>query len=151
MRLPATALNFGAHTSQTREKYVKQKTVLTRGYSNTNGSTTGRARKIFRMAFCTMRRRRSLRERLTMLVQEAFATGRSRKTRRLPCCCGIKKAKYEKNRFCVRICHQERQDQDLFKVGAMDEITMREIDKLCLTSKPPIQAEDVRRIRHIVV
>lgn len=37
--------------------------------------------------------------------------------------------------------------QDLFKVGAMDEITMREMDKLCLTPKPPIQAEDVRRIR----
>ena len=29
--------------------------------------------------------------------------------------------------------------QDLFKVGAMDEITMREMDKLCLTPKAPIQ------------
>lgn len=37
--------------------------------------------------------------------------------------------------------------QDLFKVGAMNEITMREMDKLCLTPKPPILPEDVRRIR----
>ena len=37
--------------------------------------------------------------------------------------------------------------QDLFKVGAMDEITMREMDKLCLAPKRPFKAEDVRRIR----
>jgi putative transcriptional regulator len=37
--------------------------------------------------------------------------------------------------------------QDLFKVGSMDEITMREMDKFCLTPKCPIQAEDIRRIR----
>ena len=37
--------------------------------------------------------------------------------------------------------------QDLFKAGAMDEITMREIDALCLPSKRPIGPEDIRRIR----
>ena len=37
--------------------------------------------------------------------------------------------------------------QDLFKVGAMDEITMREIDALCLPPKRPFQPEDIRRIR----
>ena len=37
--------------------------------------------------------------------------------------------------------------QDLFKAGAMDEITMREIDALCLPPKSPIRPEDIRRIR----
>ena len=37
--------------------------------------------------------------------------------------------------------------QDLFKAGAMDEITMREIDALCLPRKRPIRPEDIRRIR----
>ena len=37
--------------------------------------------------------------------------------------------------------------QDLFKVGAMDEITMREIEALCLPSKRPFRPEDIRRIR----
>ncbi len=37
--------------------------------------------------------------------------------------------------------------QDLFKAGAMDEITMREIGALCLPPKRPIQPEDIRRIR----
>lgn len=37
--------------------------------------------------------------------------------------------------------------QDLFKVGAMDEITMREIDALCLPPKRPFRPEDIRRIR----
>jgi putative transcriptional regulator len=37
--------------------------------------------------------------------------------------------------------------QDLFKAGAMDEITMRELDALCLPPKRPIQPEDIRRIR----
>ena len=37
--------------------------------------------------------------------------------------------------------------QDLFKAGAMDEITMREIDALCLPPKRPIRPEDIRRIR----
>ncbi|MDO9558711.1 MAG: DNA-binding transcriptional regulator [Syntrophales bacterium] len=37
--------------------------------------------------------------------------------------------------------------RDLFKVGAMDEITMRKIDALCLPSKPPLRPEDIRRIR----
>lgn len=36
---------------------------------------------------------------------------------------------------------------DLFKVGAMDEITMRKIDALCLPPKRPFQPEDIRRIR----
>jgi putative transcriptional regulator len=37
--------------------------------------------------------------------------------------------------------------QDLFKVGAMDEITMRKIDALCLPPKRPFSPEDIRRIR----
>ena len=37
--------------------------------------------------------------------------------------------------------------QDLFKVGAVDEITMREIDALCLPTKRPFRPEDIRRIR----
>jgi putative transcriptional regulator len=37
--------------------------------------------------------------------------------------------------------------QDLFKVGAMDEITKREIDALCLPPERPIRPEDIRRIR----
>jgi len=37
--------------------------------------------------------------------------------------------------------------KDLFKVGAMDEITMREIDTLCLPPKRPFLPEDIRRIR----
>ena len=37
--------------------------------------------------------------------------------------------------------------RDLFKVGAMDEITMRKIDALCLPSKPQFRPEDIRRIR----
>jgi putative transcriptional regulator len=36
---------------------------------------------------------------------------------------------------------------DLFKVGAMDEITMRKMDALCLPPKRPLQPEDIRRIR----
>jgi putative transcriptional regulator len=37
--------------------------------------------------------------------------------------------------------------KDLFKVGAIDEITMREIDVLCLPPKRPFRPEDIRRIR----
>lgn len=37
--------------------------------------------------------------------------------------------------------------QDLFKAGAMDEITMRKIDALCLPLKRPFRPEDIRRIR----
>jgi putative transcriptional regulator len=37
--------------------------------------------------------------------------------------------------------------KDLFKVGAMKEITMHEIDTLCLPPKRPIRPEDMRRIR----
>lgn len=37
--------------------------------------------------------------------------------------------------------------QDLFKVGAMDEITMRGIDALCLPPKRHFKPEDIRRIR----
>ncbi len=36
---------------------------------------------------------------------------------------------------------------DLFKVGAMDEITMRTVDALCLPRKRMFQPEDIRRIR----
>jgi len=37
--------------------------------------------------------------------------------------------------------------KDLFKVGAMDEITMREIEALCLPQKRPFRPQDIRRIR----
>jgi len=37
--------------------------------------------------------------------------------------------------------------QDLFKVGAMDAITMRKVEALCLPSKHPFQPEEIRRIR----
>jgi putative transcriptional regulator len=37
--------------------------------------------------------------------------------------------------------------RDLFKVGAMDEITMRKIDALCLPTQRPFKPEDIRRIR----
>ena len=37
--------------------------------------------------------------------------------------------------------------KDLFKVGAMDEITMRQVEALCLPKKRIFQAEDIRRIR----
>jgi putative transcriptional regulator len=33
------------------------------------------------------------------------------------------------------------------KVGAMDEITMRKLDALCLPPKQPLKPEDIRRIR----
>lgn len=39
--------------------------------------------------------------------------------------------------------------QDLFKVGAMDEITMHTIDALCLPSISPFLPEDIRRIRTV--
>ena len=37
--------------------------------------------------------------------------------------------------------------RDLFKVGAMDEITMHKMDVLCLPTKRPLKPEDIRRIR----
>jgi len=37
--------------------------------------------------------------------------------------------------------------RDLVKVGAMDEITMRKLDALCLPPKRPLEPEDIRRIR----
>jgi putative transcriptional regulator len=37
--------------------------------------------------------------------------------------------------------------RDLVKVGAMDEITMRKLDALCLPPKQPLKPEDIRRIR----
>ena len=37
--------------------------------------------------------------------------------------------------------------QDLFKAGAMDEISMRRIEALCLPPKRPLRPEDIRRIR----
>lgn len=37
--------------------------------------------------------------------------------------------------------------KDLFKVGAMDEITLKEIGSLCLPPKKPLLAKDIKRIR----
>lgn len=37
--------------------------------------------------------------------------------------------------------------QGLHKVGAMDEITMRQIDALCLPANRSFMPEDIRRIR----
>ncbi len=37
--------------------------------------------------------------------------------------------------------------KELFKVGAMDEITMRAVDALCLPTKRMFQPEDIQRIR----
>lgn len=39
---------------------------------------------------------------------------------------------------------------DLFKVGAMNEITMRKMDALCLPPKRPFRPEDIRRILRFV-
>ena len=36
---------------------------------------------------------------------------------------------------------------DLFKAGAMDEITMRQVKALCLPPQRAFQPEDIRRIR----
>ncbi|OPY03599.1 MAG: Antitoxin igA-2 [Syntrophorhabdus sp. PtaB.Bin184] len=37
--------------------------------------------------------------------------------------------------------------QGLFKIGAMKEITMRQVEALCLPSMRPFRPEDIRRIR----
>jgi putative transcriptional regulator len=37
--------------------------------------------------------------------------------------------------------------RDLFKAGAMDEITLRKVEALCLPKKQPFKPEDIRRIR----
>ena len=37
--------------------------------------------------------------------------------------------------------------RDLLEVGAMDEITMRKMEALCLPSKRPFNPEEIRRIR----
>jgi putative transcriptional regulator len=37
--------------------------------------------------------------------------------------------------------------RDLFKAGAMDEITMRKVNALCLPPKRTFRPEDIRRIR----
>ncbi|RNA65274.1 helix-turn-helix domain-containing protein [Prosthecochloris sp. ZM_2] len=37
--------------------------------------------------------------------------------------------------------------KDLFKAGAMDAITMRQVESLCLQKKRLFQAEDIRKIR----
>jgi putative transcriptional regulator len=37
--------------------------------------------------------------------------------------------------------------RDLFKAGAMDEITMRQVKALCLPTKRAFRPEDIRRIR----
>jgi putative transcriptional regulator len=39
--------------------------------------------------------------------------------------------------------------QDLFDVGALDEITTREIDTLCLQPKRPLQPRDIHRSRKV--
>ena len=36
---------------------------------------------------------------------------------------------------------------DLYKAGAMDEITMRQIDAMCLPEKKSFLPEDIKRIR----
>jgi len=45
----------------------------------------------------------------------------------------------------LNIAHE--MGKDLFRVGAMDEITMRKLDALCLPQMPPLQPDDIRRIR----
>jgi putative transcriptional regulator len=40
--------------------------------------------------------------------------------------------------------------EELFKEGLLDEVTMREIDALCLPPVKSYTAEDVQRIRHAV-
>ncbi|CAK0756002.1 putative transcriptional regulator [Gammaproteobacteria bacterium] len=37
--------------------------------------------------------------------------------------------------------------RDLVTVGAMDEITMRRMDELCLPAVPPLSPEDIQKIR----
>ena len=37
--------------------------------------------------------------------------------------------------------------KDLFEVGAMDEVTMRTVESLCLPEKKVFLPEDIRRIR----
>jgi hypothetical protein len=37
--------------------------------------------------------------------------------------------------------------RDLFKTGAMEEITLRKVEALCLPRKRPFQLEDIRRFR----
>lgn len=37
--------------------------------------------------------------------------------------------------------------RDLFKAGALEEITLRKVEALCLPRKQPYQPEDIRRIR----
>jgi len=37
--------------------------------------------------------------------------------------------------------------RDLFKAGAMDEITMRQVKALCLPPKREFRPEDIRRLR----
>jgi putative transcriptional regulator len=37
--------------------------------------------------------------------------------------------------------------RDLFKAGAMEEITLRKVEALCLPRKHQLQPEDIRRIR----
>ena len=44
-----------------------------------------------------------------------------------------------------RIAHEMA--KDLFEVGAMDEVTMRTVESLCLPEKKVFLPEDIRRIR----
>jgi putative transcriptional regulator len=44
-----------------------------------------------------------------------------------------------------RIAHEMA--KDLFEVGAMDEVTMRTVESLCLPAKKIFLPEDIRRIR----
>lgn len=45
----------------------------------------------------------------------------------------------------LNIAHE--MGKDLLKVGAMDKLTMRKLDALCLPQMRPLKAEDIRRIR----
>ena len=45
----------------------------------------------------------------------------------------------------LKVAHEMA--KDLFKVGAMDEITMRTMDALCLPPKRSFRPEDIQRIR----
>ncbi|EKD33605.1 MAG: Transcriptional regulator, XRE family [uncultured bacterium] len=45
----------------------------------------------------------------------------------------------------LNIAHE--MGKDLFRVGAMDEITMRKLDALCLPQMRSLQPDDIRRIR----
>lgn len=37
--------------------------------------------------------------------------------------------------------------KDLYAAGVIDQVTMREFDRACLSPVPPLRASDIRRIR----